>query len=326
MSFDRFAPMPERLHGERDERMTLADRALAYNITFLDDALRAILPHDLVLLGAPSGLGKTELALDIATRNAMRGRPTHYFALEAEPRELERRRKYALLSQEAHRCKLPDAHALNYSDWLIGRCEHIVGKLNDWAEKRMAEDLSQLFTYYRGERFGAHDLGDRILGVRNETTLIVVDHLHYVDGDEDLDENRSLHETVKIIRDVSLHVGRPILLVAHLRKKDERARKLVPSIDDFHGSSNITKIATQVITLERATDIEPTKWYLSPTYMAILKDRRAGAPRYVAVTNFNTITKTYAPEYTLGRIKGQRWEPLAQFDAPSWAKHHRAAA
>ena len=77
--------------------------------------------------------------------------------------------------------------------------------------------------------------------------LIVVDHLHYVDGDDDENEHKSLGDTVKAIRDVSLRIGRPIVLIAHLRKRDARAKQLVATLDDFHGSSNVVKICTQAI-------------------------------------------------------------------------------
>lgn len=324
MKTDGFLPMPDRMFGELDERKRLGINALSYGVTFLDDYLLALLPHDLVLLGAPTGIGKTDLALDIAASNAMRGNRTHYFALEAEPRELERRRKYALLARRAHDEKLPGAYDLSYRAWHIGRCEHIVGELNAWADQKMRDELSNLHTFYRGKAFNASNLADWIIEIHDDTSLIVVDHLHYVDAGENDDENRALHETVKIIRDVTLRIGRPIILVAHLRKKDERARKLIADTNDFHGSSNITKIATQVITLERATDIEPSKWWLSPTYMAITKDRLAGQPRQVAVMSFNLLTKRYSTDYSLGRVKGLKWEPLKPGDQPSWAKHHRA--
>lgn len=326
MSGTGFLPMPDRMHGELDERRAFERSLLGYNVTFLDDVLRGMLPHDLVLLAAGTGIGKTELALAIAAGNAAQGRPTHYFALEAEPRELERRRKYALIARRAWEEKHPVAYELNYMDWFLGRLD--VGDLDAWADTQIAIELSTLFTFYRGRKFDAADLARAIIGIHDKTTLIVVDHLHYVDADEDADENRALHETTKIIRDVSLRVGRPILLVVHLRKRerDTARRALMPSTDDVHGSSNITKIGTQVITIERATDIEPTKWYFSPTFIAIAKDRRAGAPRYVALCNYNTLTKTYSPEYTLGRAKGSKWEAIGPGDAPSWAKNHRALA
>lgn len=321
---DGFQPMPDRMAGELDERLQLGSRALQYGMSFLDDYLLALLPHDLVLLGAPSGIGKTDLALGIAASNAARGNRTHYFALEAEPRELERRLKYALLARRVHDEKHPKRDDLNYRAWHLGRCEHVVGSLDEWADQQMREQYGNLHTFYRGRSFDARDLAKWIVEIHDHTTLIVVDHLHYVDAGEDEDENRALHDTVKIIRDITLRIGRPIILVAHLRKKDERAKKLIPGLDDFHGSSNITKIATQVITLERAHDVEAPKWWLSPTYIAITKDRLAGAPRQFALTNFNLLTKRYADSYSLGRAKGSKFDPLTETDTPpSWATRHR---
>lgn len=319
-----FVAMPERLAGERDERLALSGRMITYGVTFLDDYLLGMLPHDLVLLGAPSGLGKTELALSISAGNAQRGNPTDYFALEAEPRELERRRKYGLISRRMHQLKLPGRYDLRYRAWHVGLCEHLVGDLDAWADRVIAAELSKLRTFYRGKSFDAAKLAEWIIEIHERTTLITVDHLHYVDTGDGEDENRALHDAVKIIRDVVLRIGRPILLVAHLRKKNEFAKKVVPDLDDFHGTSNITKICTQVIVLERATDIEAPKWYLAPTYIAIRKDRLEGAPRYVALAFFNLITRSYAPEYTLGRVRGAKWEELELGDVPSWAKNHRA--
>lgn len=320
---DGFLPMPARLAGEVDERVAVGKNALAYNLGFLDDTLRGIATHDLVLLGAPTGIGKTELALHIAGANAMTGRATHYFALEAEPRELERRTKYRLLAHEAHRCRLPNVERLNYTDWYFGRCEDIVGGLNRWADKKILQTLGNLHTFYRGRTFTAKDLVRHILEIADRTTLIVVDHLHYVDEGADENENRALGDTMKAIRDTVLITGRPVLLVAHMRKKDERAKKLIAGNDDFHGSSNVTKIATQTITLEPATEIAPARSYLSPTFIAATKDRRDGAKRVVALCNYDLRTKTYAPEYTLGRAKGAQWKELDEDEVPTWAAGHR---
>lgn len=315
--------MPERLRGELDERLAMASRALSYHQSFLQDYLRGILPYDLVILSAPTGLGKTELALWIASCNARLNKRVHYFALEAEPRELERRRKYAIVSRLAYRDKHPDASTLSYTDWLMGNCEHIVGAYNAMADAEIAQQFFTLNTFYRGSNFTAETLSREISRVADATDLIVVDHLHYIDDDGDRDEQRALGDAVKTIRDVALLIGKPIILVAHLRKKDRRFRQLIAELDDVHGSSNVTKISTQVITIERATDIDPSAWYMSPTYVAILKDRRAGAPRVVAVQEFDTRTKIYAAHYTLGRVKGAKWEQIGMGDVPRWALHHR---
>lgn len=322
-TIDGFESMPARLVGERAERIERGVRLLRFHVSYLDDYLRGVLPHDLVLIGAPSGMGKTDLALNIATSNALNGRRVNYFALEAEPRELERRTKYALISRALYAQKHPQRQSLNYTDWLLGKLENVVGPFNRDADQRIVEMLSGMQTYYRGAKFTADDLRKQIDIVHSRSDLIIVDHLHYIDSDDE-NEHRALGDTVKTIRDVSLRVGTPIVLVAHLRKRDQRAKQLVASLDDFHGSSNITKIATQAVAIERAANIESPKWYLSPTFMTIPKDRRSGACPLVALMWFDRRTRGYADHYTLGRVvRGAEWEPIQRTDVPSWASHHR---
>lgn len=320
-SIDTFESMPSRLVGEVGDRLERASRKLNYFVAFLDDYLRGILPNDLVLLGAPSGMGKTDLALSIAASNADAGRFVHYFALEAEPRELERRTKYSLLVRKLYENKHPQRERMNYSDWLLGECEDICGDWNRTVDQMVLERLGRMQTYYRGAKFTAADLEKQILAVYKHTALIVVDHLHYVDSEND-DDNRALGETVKTIRDVSLRIGVPILLVAHLRKRDLRAKQLVATEEDFHGSSNIVKIATQAITIERAHGVETDRWWKSPTFMSICKDRRQGKCPLVAVCDFDVRVKGYASKYTLGRINGGEWEQIPIGDKPTWARHH----
>jgi hypothetical protein len=321
-----FHPMPARVAGERERRAFAAARAMNFQLRFLDDCIRAILPHDLIILGAPTGLGKTEMALAIAIASAMAERRVAYFALEAEPDELERRTKYAWMSRVAHQRGLTKYGDLNYTDWLLGRCDDIITRELDFeANQWMLEKLGGLRTFYRGRHFDAGNLAQAIDVVFEHVDLIVIDHLHYVDADDDQDEHRALGDTVKRIRDVSLRIGKPIILVAHLRKRDQRMKQIVPSLDDFHGSSNIAKIATHAILIERAHSIESPKWYLSPTFMVVDKDRRAGRSGLVALTWFDKRTKTYADEYTLGRLikGGTEWEQLKPADQPSWARGHK---
>jgi len=323
-----FLPMPVRIGDERRERLALAAKAMQYYNAFLDDVLRAILPHDLIVIGAETGLGKTDLALSIAMGNAMHERRVGYFALEAEPLELERRTKFAWLSAEAWRRGLPLRGDLNYTDWYLGRCEDIVGDLDQAANQWMLSNLCGLRTFYRGHRFDRGDLRKAIEAATRDVDAFVIDHLHYVDSDEDDNESKGLGDTTKVIRDVALQLGKPVILVAHLRKKDARAKTIVPTIDDFHGSSNVVKIATQVITIAPATGVveDPNlKWWQAPTFVAVLKDRRAGAPPFVALTHFDKRTRRYEDRYTLGRLNRSRteWEQIDINDRPGWASGHK---
>lgn len=321
---DGFESMGARLVDERTDRIARASKRLKFYVPFLDDYLRGILPNDLVLIGAPSGVGKTDLALGIACSNAFQKRRVHYFALEAEPRELERRTKYALVSKRAYRDHHPQRQSLNYTDWLLGDLEYIVGPYNHEADAQVMDLLGGMQTYYRGARFTSSHLDKAIQAIHQRSELIVIDHLHYIDSDDDdKNEHRALGDTVKTIRDISLRIGVPIILVAHMRKRDQRARQLVADLDDFHGSSNVTKISTQVIAIEPARGVESPKWFLSPTYMTIPKDRRSGRCRNVAVTYFDHRTRGYSDTYSLGVAKAAEWEQIGDGDVPSWAKRHR---
>lgn len=321
---DDFQPAPIRIIGEAENRRVRALGALSYHNAYLDDCLRAILPNDLVLIGAPSGIGKTDLALAIAEANAAAGKRVHIFALEAERAELERRRKFSLLSERVHDARHPNASDLNYTDWLLFRCEEIVGPWNDWADDYILAKLGTLNTYYRGEKFNASLLKKQFERIAPHTDLIILDHFHYVDAEDHENENRAQSALAQLIRDLALVHGKPVIVVAHLRKRDPHAKQLCATLDDFHGSSNLVKNATQVIAIDRADALKPAKWFYSPTFLRVLKDRRAGATPLVAVVNFDRRLKKYGDSYSLGRLvkSGSEWEELDRGDEPHWAKRH----
>lgn len=321
---NEFRTVPQRLQGELERRLKLAAQGLNYHHSLLDDFFRTILPHDLVLVGAGPGVGKTQLAWSIAVSSARAERRVRYFALEAEPDELERRLKYAMLVDEARRRQLPGAMHLDFVDWLLGNCEDVCGPLNAYVDQKMAAELETLHTLYRGRQFDADNLAEKVIEYADETDLFVIDHLHYVDGRDNEDENRAVADLIKTIRDLGLRVGKPFIIVAHLRKKegDARAQRLVPILDDFHGSSNLGKVVTHAVVMERAEGIEAPAWYLSPTFFAMRKDRRQGASRLIGMIYFNSLTRTFADHYTLGRIKGNQWKELFPHEVPRWAKRH----
>ncbi|MBV8760126.1 MAG: AAA family ATPase [Deltaproteobacteria bacterium] len=319
-----FRTAPTRIAGERDRRLALAARALLYHHAFLDDLLRGLQPHDLVLLGAETGAGKTELGTAVARANAMAGKRVYYFALEAEPDEIERRSKYAIIAELAEKAGDARRSELNYPDWLVGNCEDICERYNARADQLIAEKLSKLHTYYRGANFGHADIQRMFERIRGHAELVVLDHLHYVDI-EDENEHRGFKATVKLIRELALSAGVPVILIAHLRKRDQRARQVVPHIEDFHGSSDIIKICTQVVQLAPAHILESPKWFYAPTFVHVPKDRRGGATGFVACCYFDRRFRAYAPHYTLGRLTsgGTDWEPIRPGDAPRWARRHR---
>ena len=321
-----FEAAPSRLVGEREERLARAARRLRYHHAFLDDCLRGIGQHDLVLLGAETGAGKTELALAIAKANARQRKRVCYFALEAEPKEIERRTKYAFVVELAVRARDPRCDAMTYIDWINGAIDEVTRPYEAEAEAMAQASLATLYTYYRGPRFSLDEIQQSFRAFRSEAPdLVVLDHLHYVDIDDDASENRAYKQVVQTIRQLAIDAGVPVVLVAHLRKRDLRARYVVPHVEDFHGSSDLSKVATHCIQLAPARDVPARQWYLAPTFVHVPKDRHSGATRLVACCWYDVRFRRYIDEYTLGRLVdgGTRWEPLKPSEAPAWARNHR---
>lgn len=320
-----FQSLAERLPGEREERLSWTPRILPFGVGLLDAALGGIFPLDIVLVGAKTGVGKTELAAMIADENSKAGKRVHYFALEAEDKEIERRRKYRLLATMVYKDTVSRAvHArMNFLDWYAGRLDDITKPYEQVAEEALMHKYKTLHTYYRVKGFTAADFKRLFSEIRNETDLIVIDHFHVIDNDH-ANENRGQKQIAQTIADCAQEIGKPVVLVAHLRKTDGKQRKLVPDIDDFHGSSDLSKVVKKAVLLAPAHDQPTGERHLWNTYMNIAKCRTDGTrTRYVGLVVFDAKTNSYQPRFTLGRIRpdknGERFEALDPAAYPSWA-------
>jgi hypothetical protein len=317
-----FQPSPGRVRGERRERIQLGSQALSFGVSFLDQATGGIIANDVILVGAKTGIGKTALATSIALHNCRQGKRVHYFALEAENREIERRMKFQIIAAEYYGSRVHHP-PIRYLDWRMGRLDGLLDTYEDWAEEQLAQATRTLHTYYRINSFTSDDFSRQLEEIKDETDLVVLDHVHYVDTDDDANENRAQKRLVKQIRDSALEAGKPMLVVAHVRK-GERARfePLVPSLDDFHGSSDIPKIATKAVMLAAAYDAPNKQPYLWNTYMQVLKCRLdMSVSRYVAMVVFDNRRNLYEENYVLGRLvdQGRAFSELPQDERPVWA-------
>lgn len=325
-SFDfgvNFESAGKRVLTEKAERQALVARQLPFCHQLLDDWLVSILPNDLILMGAATGAGKTEYARIIASSNARNGKRAFYFALEAEHAELERRLKYAVICELAIENNIQRSWEINYKDWYRGKCDEIIGPLNSEADKIIQTDYKTLFTYYRKASFNHVEMRRLFLAIQSQADLIVIDHLHYIDIDDE-NENRGLKQIISMIRQVQMDIGIAVILIAHLRKRDGRSKDLVPDVEHFHGSSDIIKIATAAVMLAPAKALPSKKPGIANTFIQVVKDRAEGTTGLIALCEFDRRLKSYAKHYTLGRQVDDGFEGLAIEHVPRWAKqNHR---
>jgi replicative DNA helicase len=327
-----FLPSSERILNERAERMEQAKKVLRYGNGFLDDALGGIIPNDLIVLGAATGSGKTQMATSISLENSLAGGedgngvPVHYFALEAEEGEIERRIKFGLVSAAFHSEHKESRLNVGYGDWRMGKLDKLLGPYEERMAATLAASVKNLNTLYRTSgSFDMNSLENHLLDVVTESRLIVVDHLHYIDTEGD-DENRGYKRVVKLVRDIVLHYHVPVILIAHLRKKQggRNQHTIMPVIDDFHGTSDVPKISTTCIMMAPAYDHAVNHSWQYPTYIAAVKSRLEGSRmRYAGLVNFDSRTSRYEHAYRLAKMselqQNGSFEDLIGNQIPAWA-------
>jgi len=304
------------------DRAFTKKETLSFGVNFLDRALIGICKNDLIVVTAPTGSGKTELVSKIAESNIMAEKRVLFFALEAEEDEILSRTTYRVAAnifwKELN--SIPNKFP-RYSDWYHGTSDPGFRKYAELAKKKMEPYVENINYIYREKELTIKNF-EQIVGIHKDSTdLIIVDHLNYFDTD-DTNEIRAISDVMKGLRDTALIYGIPIILVCHMRKKDNRLKKLVPDIDDIHGTSNIAKIATKVILVSK--EIRPEKRinkFLSPTYFRIGKYRVDGdVIRYVGLVNFNVQKNDYDENFDLGFLNYEETEfnEIKIEDRPTW--------
>lgn len=295
---------------------------LTFGIDYLDDACAGILRNDLVLIGAGSGAGKTQVCCNVARANVERGKRVHFIALEAEYAEIERRIKYQIFArkffEDANRPNL----TISFQNWMLGDYIKSCEQYEADAASEFANNYAGLFTFYKQSKFDISDMIAKVVECADETDLIIIDHVHYFDYDDD-NENRSVKEIAKTARVLTLEQGKPIILVSHLRKRDRGSQDLVPGLEEFHGSSDLYKIATKAIT------IAPGQW--SPegkyeTLFRVVKNRFEGSvTRNIASCNYLIREGRYEKGYRLGDANQKRDDGFSELDFhlhPTWSRYH----
>lgn len=311
--------------AERAERIKNAWKELTFGNAFLDDCLGGIKRDDLVVFGAKTGVGKTQIAMQIALANSTLGKRVYYFALEASKYEIFRRLKYQMLQDLFF--KDPDRPRihLNYFNW--GRGRYInkmtgIDSLDKYEQQLEISGLvSNLTVIGRELSFTIDTFIKEFEAIKLTADLIIIDHLQYFDSDE-LNENRAVKDTIKSIRDRALISEVPIVLITHVRKQDRRFAPLLLEAEDFHGSSDIAKIGTVAFSVNLAP-MQPDKKY-SDTLFKTLKCRDDGSRKdKIAQLSFNLDQHRYDKRYILKKYDyTQKDNPLVDdLDPPYWAEN-----
>ena len=310
----------EKSYDEASKRQNGREGLLKFGISYLDDAMVGILKNDLILIGAGSGAGKTQTCCNIAKANVEQGKRVHYIALEAEFLEIERRIKYQIFAREFFADPKRPKISISFQNWMLGDYMKSCVAYEAIAANEFIKRFDGLFTFYKNEKFDINDMILKITECADDTDLIILDHVHYMDFDDD-NENKSVKNIAKTARTLALEMGKPIILVSHMRKSDRHSRTFAPGLEEFHGSSDLYKIATKAITIGPGAMIDNK----IETYFRIVKNRFEGSvTRYIGKSYYNSQQGKYERTYEIGDAQ-QSWDngfhQLTRDIYPEWAEY-----
>lgn len=281
----------------------------SFGLDYLDDALVGIRPSELVIIAGRTGVGKTELGVHIARLNAQKSKVL-LVALEAESQEVERRIKYQLIANKyfAHRADFSGVRRLSFTEWLHAEYGDNLDVLEHWASENLKPYLGNLEIF--SPEIAQFKKSDFCLiyedAAKRGCELVILDHLHYISPEDRENEYDHMKQVMWKLRDLINRYRVPLVAFSHLRKESRKDDTLVPTLEDLHGSSEISKQANHVIAFAPCYSVpsrHDPKVQINTlpgsTFCRILKTRTGhiGADRYVALLNFDLESKSYKPGY-----------------------------
>lgn len=315
-------------HNEKIDRHLLSAKAIPFGVSYLDDALIGLLPNELLLMGARSGAGKTAFATHLAMHAANKSRRVVFFALEADEWEIQRRMKYRKMSQlwaENYGSSAKAAKFPRFREWLQMGYDADWDAIEKFADQELKIQTITLEIAYKGAHYTPDQFVAELESLQ-DVDLIIIDHLHYFDlaSSAGQNETEGLKKAIHAIRNAALHFGKPIVLLAHLRKNTGHSKSVLPGMDEFHGHSDIAKVSTTILLTAPAREFENEGLGEYPTYFHIAKCRTAGeVVPYAGVLGFDFKKNGYSEKYHL--CEASHFENPKKIEdmnkIPTWAKN-----
>ncbi len=245
----------------------------------LDKTLMGFNNSNLIILAARPAMGKTALALNIATNIAIVGKlPTAIFSLEMTAEEMGKRIICAHAEVSLEKVKVGSISSMEYH------------KLN--AAAKEIEGHQVFIDDVKGVKISQLKSKARRLKDKQNIGFLVIDYLQLIlgSGSRQSEENRQI-QVAEISRELKLLAGElniPILCLSQLSRKSESRTDLRPLLSDLRESGSIEQDADVVMMIHRPDYYDPNK---TPglAEVNILKNRHG---------KVGQVLLTYKGEYT----------------------------
>lgn len=316
---------------ETEARMDIdSNKLCSYGLSPLDDALFRIGKNELVVIGAETGSGKSELGLSIAQHNAKQGRTVAVYYLEGGHLEAIQRMKWKEITKRYYEKYFSAGIDIDFKKWAFNHDQsELLTKIEGEVYNEIATYKDRLYFYPINKDFTIEQFMGSLLDFQEWINkklyldLIVIDHLQYFSLDNAENEITEITKIIREVKHLTDYYQTPVILISHLRKRGKNAG--LPSHEDFYGSSNIPKISTTSIMISPATDKDRLAQNIYPTYFRIVKCRTGVRPNYAFLIDYDLTNREYNKTYELYRVNslGQVSDtPLPGYEVPKWARQN----
>lgn len=262
--FDQIAKQPNKLAG------------VPTGFKDIDDLFHGLRGGDLIILAARPGVGKTSLALNIATNAAKAGFPTAVFSLEMGAEQLAER---VLCSEANVNMQRVRNGFVNEAEWAqladaMGRIESIPLMIDDTPGLSIMEARAKARREMRGKKQG----------------LIIVDYLQLMETTARRDGNRAVEvgELSRGLKILAKEMNMPVIALSQLsRAVEQRGKDKRPMLSDLRESGSIEQDADIVAFIDRSMDEEEAESDNRPewgTANFIVAKYRNGPTRDITLT------------------------------------------
>lgn len=274
--------------------MTDNKRIGYFGNSYLDYKLKGINKGDLILIGSRTGAGKSTIAEFIATYNAHKGVKVTLISLENFEGD-------NILNKAYYYYKLITGNSeLHIRDFMCGEFdidEDALAQAENYA-KDCYKNINLITRPPQG--FTQEDLKECLTDakVNKNSELVIIDHLDYFDKLYRETDNEHITKLMNEIREAQYALKIPIVAISHLRKNGDR-ECIIPSIDEFIGSSNKAKQATIVIVFapdDKLNEERAGTWdnKLKSTFCCVRKLRHGGCDNTVGRLEYDTRKGEYS--------------------------------
>lgn len=292
---NNFRPLKDLVVETMDVLDTMAaDKSALFGVTTgfseLDKLLGGFRSGELVILAARPSIGKTALALNMATKAAEAGATIAFFSLEMPSQQVVQR----LLSSEANidSSRMRKGYLEQADFQALTQAVNELGNLKFFIDDSPAMTIMELRAKAR-----------RVLrGVQDGQGLIVIDYLQLMQPARASRERQRYLEVGEISRGLKVlakELGVPVLALSQLTRGIEQRDSKRPMLSDLRESGSIEQDADVVLFLDRSRTpeeaLEKNRPEMNTANIIVGKNRNG--PLGVAETSFRSNTTTFIDLY-----------------------------